>query len=537
MRPISTALAAFMRDYKSQPDYRIYAFRPYEDSYTKIITNPTACHPLDITDLCSEISWTPTQVEFTFKDSTGDFNPDGGQYRSYLADGCILRLKEGDSRVSEDQWVWTFTGAIRGQLGWVMNRAKKTLESKVTVYSRDNTSAFKKRQMTTQNYTKGSDLGVALRDICKLMGITDGEIRIPYTLGRSFYFNNNQICQLAPWDGMSQLLEVAMGVPTFDGEGKLNYYSKNMNRPADVVFNDDSYILDYQVVARADDAINKVQVTFLDSNMTKVGSTCQKLGEANITTGFFTFAEHLDCYFSQDKKQRAENTFMKVIKSINANLLPIGSESYEQIDDFHGEITISIGIWVPLLATAMLAAYVASAFIPDYSTPGQPIIGVAMVAGTGPMPVIGTTKLPHPTLSWGKVIQAAALIGIMYIMMCLGSCQYEIWGIPYDMAYIEKRSIAIVEGIEYYEENELNIKNDFVGTQDWSDTLAMTELTYQQSKACPRQITIRDYLGLEIGDIIQLEDGRKICISNMKKTIKRGQNTPLVIDGFKVLTY
>jgi hypothetical protein len=515
---VPASLAALRYDQRAFPDYKVYAFKPYNDNYTKIITNYSNCTPHDITDYCSEIAWSPVQAEFTFKDPTGDFNPDTGMYADYLADGCIIRIKEGDSRVSEANWIWTFTGAIRGQLGWTANRSSKTMEAKVVIYSRENTLAWKKRMITSKNYTQGTDLGVMLRDVCSSMGMASGEFRLPYSLGRSFYFNKNQISQQAPWTALTSILEVVMGVPYFDGEGKLNYWKKNMNRSPDLILNNDDLILDYEVVARSDDTINKVQVTFLDSNLTEVGSTVQKIGTAQVTTGFFTPKEVLECWWSDDRKQRAKNTFMKVIKSINANLLPIGSEDYEQVDLYHGEITVTVGIWVPILATVMLLEYVGSAFIPD-------AVQVVIPVGTG------------YTISIGKVLQAQALVVIMYLMMCLGSCQYEIWGTPYDLAYIEKRSIAIVNGTEYYNENEMSIKNDFIGTQDWSDTIAITELTYQQSKSCPRKIVIKNILGLEIGDIIQLSDGRKIFISDMKKTIKRGSQSTVEITGFKVLTY
>ena len=122
-------------------------------------------------------------------------------------------------------------------------------------------------------------------------------------------------------------------------------------------------------------------------------------------------------------------------------------------------------------------------------------------------------------------------------MMSLGSAQYEVWGTPYDLAYLEKRTIAIVNGIQYYEENEVKIENDFIGTHDWCDMIASTELTYQVSKAHPRKITMDDYLGIELGDIIQIPDGRRMFVSDMRKSIKRGASPILEITGFKVRTY
>jgi hypothetical protein len=519
MRAIPFSLEKLLTSNKRIPEYKVYAYNPTIDSYTKIITDIGNTTPLDITDYCSEITWTTSQLDFVLKDVTGNFNPDTGIYSNYLGDGCIIRLKEGDIRLPESEWVWTFTGAIRGQLGWVKNRKSRILEAKVSVYSRENTPAFKRRKMTSPEYSVGTDMGIMFSDIATKMGLSTNEVRVPGIFGRYFYHKTNQLSQVAPWEGLTSLLEVMMEIPTFDGEGKLNSYKKDLNRAPDIIFKDESYVYSYEVIARTEDAINKVIVTFLDSEMNKVPGPYQKLGDASVTTGFFTMDEKLDCYWSEDRKQRAEDTNMKIIKGVNDSLLPVGSEDYEELDLFHGRITVEISVWVPILATVMLLGYLAAAFIPDEVT----VFGFGVSAGI--------------TISLGRVIQATCMMAILLIMMCLGSAQYEIWGTPYDLAYLEKRSIAIVNGIQYYEENEIDIKNDFIGTHDLSDSIAACELCYQVSMSCPRKLLIDDHLGLEIGDIIQIYDGRKIFIQSMKKTIKRGINPVIEITGFKVRTY
>jgi hypothetical protein len=133
-------------------------------------------------------------------------------------------------------------------------------------------------------------------------------------------------------------------------------------------------------------------------------------------------------------------------------------------------------------------------------------------------------------------MQAQALIGILLIMMSIGSAQYEVWGTPYDYAYLEKQSVAIEEGLEYWLENEKEIKNDFIGTHDQADTIAVTELIWEKSLSRPRRIAIEDDPALEVGDIVALPDGRKILITALSKKIKRGEVPTLIIDGGKVMT-
>ncbi|MDI6853015.1 MAG: hypothetical protein QME75_05345 [Deltaproteobacteria bacterium] len=128
------------------------------------------------------------------------------------------------------------------------------------------------------------------------------------------------------------------------------------------------------------------------------------------------------------------------------------------------------------------------------------------------------------------------MIGILLIMMSIGSAQYEVWGTPYDYAYLEKQSVAIEEGLEYWLENEKEIKNDFIGTHDQADTIAVTELIWEKSLSRPRRIAIEDDPALELGDIVALPDGRKILVTALNKKIKRGEVPTLIIDGGKVMT-
>jgi len=128
------------------------------------------------------------------------------------------------------------------------------------------------------------------------------------------------------------------------------------------------------------------------------------------------------------------------------------------------------------------------------------------------------------------------MIGILLIMMSIGSAQYEVWGTPYDYAYLEKQSVAIEEGLEYWLENEKEIKNDLIGTHDQADTIAVTELIWEKSLSRPRRIAIEDDPALEVGDIVALPDGRKILVTALNKKIRRGEVPTLVIDGGKVMT-
>jgi hypothetical protein len=361
------------------------------------------------------------------------------------------------------------------------------------------------------------------------MGLSEAENLIPRAVGWTFQHRVNQIAMLAPWEAIKTIMETVCLVPAFNGEGRLTAWSKNLALAPVKALSNYTRVYALNIPDQIKDYINKVIVTFLDSKLEKVAGMYQKLGQAEITTGFFTFEEKLPCFWADDKKQRAEQTELKIIKSVNANLLPVGSESYAEVDEFHGEITIEISVWVPILAGAMLLEYLALSLVPDITEPGQ-VVQVVPATGTG------ATIAPWWTKSWGKVLQAQAMIAILLIMMSLGSAQYEIWGIPFDLAYLEKRSIAIEDGLEYWEENEKNIKNDFIGSWDQADTVSVLELIFLRSQSEQRVLVVDDDLSLEPGDIVQIADGRRIFGEKMSKVIKRGEVPKLTIQGFKVMT-
>jgi len=559
VRDLPFELASRIFSGRRLPAFKIYAWDPEEDNYASIISGEYNQSPADLTPYCSDIQWTPGRLTFTLKDDeTMLFNPDTGTAAPFLVSGAIIRLKEGDDRVGEGAWLWTFTGNINGQIGWSRSRRGRKYEAKVTVFSRENSQGFKRRKVTSPSYTVGTDLGIMLRDIClATLGMSEAELRVPPTLGYYFHHNTNQIVEMTPWESFESILQVGLQAPYFDGEGKLAGYRRDANRPPEVVLPDGHRIYDIEVVQRTGDATNKVIVTYLDSQLTEVDGEYQKLGTAQITTGFFTSEEKLDCWWSEDRRQRARNTRLKVIKGVNDNLLPVGTEKYQEIDEFHGRITITISSWVPILATVMVLEYLAAAAIPDKTTsqsmnttptiltaPGEimltappmggPVTGVITIAPAK----VNSSEVPGTglTIPWGRVLQAQASIAIMLIMMSLGSAQYEVWGTPYDLCYLEKTVVAQEEGLEYWQEVELEIKNDFIGTAAQAEALGLNELLYQRGAACPRKVAMEDHPGIEIGDIVQLPDGRRVFVQDMAKTLKRGEIPILELTGFKVLT-
>ncbi|MGO9622132.1 MAG: hypothetical protein ACLPT6_12095 [Desulfobaccales bacterium] len=538
MRPLSDAFQNLLYTGWRQPAYKLLAWDPTIDTMSAVVTETYTQTPFDLTPYATQVQWTPEKLDFVLFDPQQIFHPDTGSARQYLQDSAIIRLVEGDARLNEADWTNTFTGYIKGQIGWENCRSKQVLEAKVTVFSRDNSQSLKRRLITTQAYSVGTDIGAMLYDVAtRYIGMSQDEIRVPLGLGLQLKHQVTQLCQEAPWDGISTILEAVGQVPFFDGDGRLAAWPKSMRRAPNRILTDGKFILDDQIPAYTQDNINYIRVNFLDSQLTCVQGPYQKLGQASITTGFFTNQEKIKCWWSKDHTQQASGTNLIIIKSVNANLLPVGKESYRAIDSFHGEITIDISAWVPVLATAMALEYLAAAAIPDHVPPGQGV-QTDVFSGTG------ITITPTLTIPWGKLLQAQASLAMMLIMMSLGSAQYEIWGTPFNYAYLMQHSDAIEstmvgavpQPLPYYQQNMRQIENDLVGTFDQADNIALIELIWEKSKSYPRNLIIEDDPALELGDIVQIADGRKFMIQDMKKTLKRGEVPVLEIDCIKVMT-
>jgi hypothetical protein len=86
------------------------------------------------------------------------------------------------------------------------------------VFNRANNQAWKRRNVTSNSFTIGSDWGTMFSDIVKnVMLLEDAEVVVPEPWGVLFDKNSNQVVNYPPWDAMEQL---AFGIsPVLQWEG------------------------------------------------------------------------------------------------------------------------------------------------------------------------------------------------------------------------------------------------------------------------------------------------------------------------------
>lgn len=484
------------------------------ETWGSIINGTASQTPFDLSSVVSKIAWSYDRLQVTLIDDTQQFHPDGGVNKSVLKPGRGIRLLEGFEGVPEDEWIVTFSGIIQGPYSWQRERGTSFLTS-FSVFTRDANQAWRRRSITSKEFTIGTDWSVMFYQVAQeVMGLDFNEIVVEEPWNLLFDKTVNQIVNISPWEGLSALAEGNLSRIWFNGNGQLAAYPISLDR-VNLVLSDDKLLSSYQQPGNNQEVVNKVIVTYIDNQLTKVTGAKKSLGTANVTTGFFDFETRLDVFWSEDKKQRAENVELVVKNSINQNDLgiSIGSERLEIANEYGGQLIITVDEFVSALAVAGLASILDSAFEADAVQVG--------ISGTG------------VTIPVGKLHMGLGVIAVLLAMMILGTGIYEIFGNPYEYAYLEKQAIAMLDNIPFWEEKEKNIRNDFISTEEKAHQLALTELLFAQSQGQPRNFVIANDPRIEKGDIIQLANGVKIFVDTAQRTIVRGQPIPMSISGFK----
>ena len=328
------------------------------ETWGAIIDGSASQTPTDLTSYVTKIGWSYERLSVSLGDDAGVFHPDGGAFRDAIKHGRGIRLIEGFEGVPEDEWIPTFSGIIQGPFGWKRIRGS-VFQTTFSVFTRDANQAWRRRNITSKEYTIGTDWSVMFYQVAQeIMGLDFSEISVQEPWNLLFDKTVNQIVNISPWEGLSALAEGNTARLWFNGKGQLATYPITLDR-VNLVLSDEKLLTSYEQPGGNQEVINKVIVTYLDNNLTKVTGARQSLGTANVTAGFFDFETRLDVFWSEDKRQRAENVELVVKTSINQNDLgiSIGSERLQIDDEFGGQLIITVDAFVSALAVAGLAGY------------------------------------------------------------------------------------------------------------------------------------------------------------------------------------
>lgn len=363
--------------------------------------------------------------------------------------------------------------------------------AKITARSRDASPFWRDIRRATPLYPVTTPLTLIAREILASLGLESEEIDLPevplYTV-----HSNTQLADLTAWGMLEALFEPAGADPFISARGIVKPISRDLMRDADIYLSTDR--VKSVSGSRSRPPINLVRVKWLDPNFTKVYQQDRLLANKTITGGYFQPVQKKTVHFSEDGTQRAENTYM-VIKQSAKGLVPVCTEKYKQLTIDSGQITLQS--W----------AYTASL-------------------------VIFIWQLDDPTKSYWEF--KMWLVMILLIMISVGTGHYEIWGTPYDFVHARNRTEAYNDQAPEWLINEVEIENDFVMDETMAQAYAIRELIYRSRSASSFDITIVDDPRIEPGDIIQLEDGSRIYVTDYRRDLSPGASALLELSGFRV---
>lgn len=453
----------------------------------------TATPTADLSDFVESLTCSTTGVDLSLRfnhELYGAAQPRIGDFIQVAVDGLPL-----------------FTGQVDGLTGYREERGSRSFG--LSVKQRDATPLWRQTKWMTDTYPTGTELGVIIQDVLRAIGLTSGEMPTVLLTGLHTVHGDTQIADLPVWDMLTMILQANGLEPFIDAVGKMKTISRDVIRNHDIELEDKDILNITGERVRA--PVTNVVVKWLSPELAKTNTQVQVLARESITAGFFKLKQERRIYWSEDRRQRAQNTFMKVLSSVNDGLLPVGDEDYEQLDEFSGEITVTTHAWVPTLATASMAMMLFEAEIGDI-----------------------VTSVPGVTTSFGRKIEAAGQVAYFLIIMSLGTGNYEIWGEPYDYVHEVNTTEAYDQNAPAWVRLEEAINSDFIMNEQHAQALAVRELLYRSLSAHSWNVDIVDRLAIERGDILRLADGSRLYVTDFSRDLSHGAPAVLSIKGFRV---
>jgi hypothetical protein len=489
-----TDIAKFSNDRQRSVEVLLW---PSTTDFVEIM-NRTATGEFDLAPFITQGSHTSRDANLTVTwDGTGSFlanQPEAGD---------VLEIRDGSVQL----WI----GFIDEINNYNEERGNRVL--RITARVRDAVGPWRKRRYVSPRFQAGASLAGVAQEVLINQGLTANEYDIPL-VGFTVPHPNVQFADLTPWKAL-QLIGLAIGYePYTNARGQISYYSRAVDRPADIVLTNEDVVRITGGKGKA--ALTAFRLLWLDRNLTKVVQQDQVLGTESITAGFFKRKTTRKVYWSDDRRARAQNTKLKVLDSINAGIINVGDENYVQVDRFHGKITTEVDVFVASLATASLAAVLLLDAAPD---------GVVTAGLFG----VGAGY----TVPKGRVIRGIAEAALLLIMMSIGTGNYEIWGEPYDFVHAVNTTEAFNENAPVWMEDVQAEENDLIFDEEHAQEVVVRELLHRVAESNKWDTVITDDPRIEPGDILELPDTSRLYVEDYTRQLTRGSPSQLSVSGFR----
>jgi len=502
------------------PAWKVYIWNPRCVTINQIASGEVTEPPEDLTPFVESVQYRenigfengndPTTPQATFNLRR---NPNTGKNirRGWIEDGVIVQIRQGDLRVDPKDWIPIFTGTFRGRPGDNPGIPADLTEGlQATAYGRE--ERYLNLSVTTDKFPKDTDLGDMLVSIAQQhLGLGQNEILI----GSQGFESKHLTNQIVEHPALTTLWELLFPVgkkPKFDSLGRLVAVDVNLDKPAARVYSDGNTLIMSKIANPNDVEVNNsIVLRGLEHDLSRIIQEQQLLTEFEVTTGFFDSEYDERIYYSQDRSQRAQETFLVTKKKILWS-----SADWAEVDEFSGQVTIDthylrdarVIIFSTYLATQVFVAALDLIMFAGGQAAANAII----------IPPATTVAILREIL---YVVSIVALAGLLWAMQFVGRGRYEVHGKPFEYVYRELVSRHQLAGLAPEQVRETEFRNDFVSDMVTLDRLAEEHLRRELVKDQLFTITIVDDPVLEVDDVIETAEGDRFYIVSVQKELQR----------------
>ncbi len=507
-----TQLEAIWMQAFREPRYKVVIYNPRFATVQQVVLNTWGGLEYDISSWVERIRLNKTQV-FENNDqsisSTASFDvvyqdaddeglrlPDGRYIaisEKIFRSGTAIRVFMGDRRIDESDWPVVFTGVIRGfpssQLG---KRGKQKI--RITAFGR--AQAFQSQTIVGFSFPYNTDLGDAAVDVAiQELALERDEIRFGKFDFQTLH-KSNALTQIGKMRGIYELMATVGRKPYFDGRGFLTSHVTNFDRAPALILENSPIVVEVTRLQNLRSTTNSVQVLGLNHVLSKVVNSSTKLGQIDVTVGYFDSHFRDDVYYSDDHRRRAEATFIRERHGGDFG----GGSSWREIDEFHGQLSIDTG-YAPWIIGLILFVWSVASYI-EYA-----IDVILDEEASGLLADATFTRDVYVAIRAGaQALKAAAMIALLLAMNLIGRWTIDLFGKPFEYVFEELRSIAFLRNIPVADLKELEVSQHWISKIEDTDARARELLRRELAKAHPYRIRILGQGLLEVDDLIQIKD-------------------------------
>ena len=515
------------------PAHQVFVWDPNVVTMNQIAAGTVTEPPIDITAYIKTINFLenigfenadePSVTQATMTFHRGALS---GQTfrRGFIEDGVIVQIRQGDLRVLKDEWVPIFTGTFRGRPGDNPGTPGNVTEGlQAVAFGRE--ERYLNLPVTTDSFPVDTDLGeMAMSVAQRHMGLGQDEILFGAT-GFQTKHITNQLVEINALEGLAQLFFPSGGKPKFDSRGRLTIADVSLDKPPIRVYASDA-LIESKIAAPNDVEVNNdITIRGLSAELTRVVQDFQLLTTVSVNTGFFDSEFDERQYYSDDRTQRAQETFLSTIKRIKWS-----DADWTEIDEFHGRLEIDtkflrnarVIIFITWLATQVLVAIIDSIF----QGGGIATDIIFTILGIGVTLAVIRFAL--------HVLSTAALAALIWAMNFIGRGEYEIHGKPFEFVYQELVSQSRLVGLLREERRTIEFRNDFISDMPTLDSISAARLRRELVKDQLFTLVLMDDPIIEVDDVVETADGSRYYVVSVAKTIQRELNPVMTLTTWKI---